>query len=294
MHILITGGTGFIGEALVPALREDGHTLTILTRQSLASTDDGLGYVRSLDDVDRPVEGVINLAGASLAGQRWNSRYKAEIVDSRLETTGSLGEFFARRDTAPSVWLNASAIGYYGPRGDEVIDEQGDAGEGFSAELCQAWEGAAQEAVGAATRLCILRLGVVFDRGDGAYPQIAAPFRMGVANWIGDGHQYLSWVHREDVVAVMRHLLQRSELAGVFNVTAPTPVTSRELCSAMKQVHRTLVTVPMPAPVMRLMVGEMADELLITGQQVVPARLRDSGFEFEYPSIDAALSAIES
>jgi uncharacterized protein (TIGR01777 family) len=292
MHVLITGGTGFIGEALRPALLEDGHTLTILTRQSLESMD-RVAYVRSLDEVDLPVDAVINLAGASLAGRRWNSRYKAEIIDSRIGTTRALGDFFERAGPAPSVWLNASAIGYYGPRDDEVVDEQGAAGEGFSAELCRDWEAAAREAAGEGTRLCVLRLGVVFDRDGGAYPQIAAPFRMGVANWIGDGHQYLSWVHRGDVVAAMRHLLGATDLVGVFNVAAPTPVTSRELCDAMKRVHRTFITLPMPAAAMRLMVGEMADELLITGQRVVPARLSDSGFKFAYATIDAALAAIE-
>jgi len=292
MHILITGGTGFIGQALIPALREDGHTLTVLTRQSL-TTKHGVTYVQSLDAVEIPVDAVINLAGASIAGKRWSSRYKAEIVDSRLSTTQALGTYFERCGSAPSVWLNASAIGYYGPRGDERVDEQGDAGEGFSAALCRDWEVAARDATSDATRLCILRLGVVLDRDDGAYPQIAAPFRMGVANWIGDGKQYLSWVHRGDVVAAMQHLLEHPELSGIFNVTAPTPVTSRELCAAMKKVHRTLITVPMPAPMMRLMVGEMADELLITGQRVVPERLVDSGFVFRHPTIDTALEAIE-
>lgn len=292
MHILITGGTGFIGQALVPALLEDGHKLTILTRQSLASTE-AVAYVNALDEVASPVDAVINLAGASLAGRRWNSRYKAEIVDSRIDTTRALGDFFRRAGTAPAIWLNASAIGFYGPRGAEIIDEDGSAGEGFSAELCSAWETAAREAAGTGTRLCILRLGVVFDRDDGAYPQIAAPFRMGVANWIGDGHQYLSWVHRSDVVAAMRHLLQRSDLDGIFNVTAPAPATSRELCDAMKKVHRTFVSVPMPAAAMRLMVGEMADELLISGQRVVPTRLLESGFTFACAKLDAALAAIE-
>jgi len=292
MHILITGGTGFIGQALVPALLHDGHRLTILTRQSLASTET-ITYVRSLDEVKAPADAVINLAGASLAGRRWNSRYKKEIVDSRLQTTRALGDFFKDHESAPAIWLNASAVGYYGPRDAEPVDEQGAAGEGFSAELCRDWEAAAREAAGETTRLCILRLGVVLDRNDGAYPQIAAPFRMGVANWIGDGHQYLSWVHRSDVVAAMRHLLEDADLAGVFNVTAPDPVTSRELCDAMKKVHRTWLTVPMPAPLMRLLVGEVADELLITGQRVVPVRLSDSGFDFRYATIDAALTAIE-
>jgi uncharacterized protein (TIGR01777 family) len=293
MNILISGGTGFIGEALVPSLCKDGYRVTILTRQR--RDDSGsVTYARDLDAVDTVFDAVINLAGASLAGRRWNDAYKKEIVASRLETTRRIGSHFSRRGQAPRVWLNASAVGFYGPRGDEALDETAESGEGFSAELCRDWEAAAREAAGEATRLCLLRLGVVLDAGGGAYPQMAMPFRFGVANWAGGGRQYLSWIHRQDVVAAMRFLLQRADCEGVFNLTAPDPVTSREFCAAMKQVHGTFVTLPMPAPVMRLMVGEMADELLLTGQRVVPGRLQAAGFPFRYPGIDAALAAIEA
>ena len=290
MDILLTGGTGFIGKALLPALRAAGHRLTVLTRQDLGDSD-GLRYVRDLDSLDEPFDAVINLAGASLAGKRWNARYKQEIVASRIDTTKALGDYYARLGSSPSVWLNASAIGFYGPRGDETLTENASKGNGFSADLCQAWEEAAREAAGPDTRLCLLRLGVVLHRSGGAYLQMALPFRVGVANWVGNGRQYLSWIHRDDVVAAMLQLLGQGE--GVFNLTAPAPITSREFCSAMQDVHSTFFTLPMPATVMRLMVGEMANELLLTGQRVIPERLEEAGFTFTYRELRAALAAIE-
>jgi uncharacterized protein (TIGR01777 family) len=292
MNILMTGGTGFIGEALVPSLLRQGHRISVLTRQQREDRGD-LRFLRNLDDCSDAFDAVINLAGASLAGRRWNASYKREIVNSRLDTTRSLGDYFRRTGHAPGVWLNASAVGFYGPHGSELLDENSPAGDSFSALLCRDWERAAQEAAPESTRLCLLRLGVVLDRDGGAYPQMAMPFRLGVANWTGEGHQYLAWIHRDDVVAAMEFLLVTPRCEGVFNFTAPVPVTSREFCAAMKKVHRTLLTLPMPAPVMRAMVGEMADELLLTGQRVRPARLEAEGFTFSCPDIDAALEAIE-
>ena len=292
MQILVTGGTGFIGQALVPALAEAGHELLILSRGH-HKDEQGVRYLRDLDDLPAatPIDAVINLAGASLAGKRWNDAYKREILDSRIDTTRAVIELLERLDKPPGVLLNASAIGYYGASDSSPLDEHAPAGAGFSAELCQQWEQVASRAQDSGVRVCLLRLGVVMDAGGGALTEMARPFRMGVANWIGDGRQYLSWVHRTDVVGAMLFLLEDDTLSGAFNVTAPVPVTSRELCDAMKRQLRTLVTLPMPASVMRVMVGEMADELLITGQRVVPTALSEAGFSFRHPDIDSALAA---
>ena len=163
---------------------------------------------------------------------------------------------------------------------------------GFSQQLCQRWEAEALRAEALGTRVCLLRFGVVLDRDGGAMEQMAQPFRFGIANWLGSGQQWLSWVHRKDAVAAMDFLLARTDLAGPFNITAPEPVTSRGFCAAMKRRRRTLLTAPVPAPVMRLLVGEMAQELLLQGQRVLPLRLQAEGFRFSFPTLDDALGAI--
>lgn len=293
MHYLITGGTGFIGSALIDALVADDHQVTVITRQLLADKP-RCHYRAALEDVPCAMhfDGVVNLAGASLAGKRWTKRYKQEIIASRLNTTRDLVALVERLEHKPGVLLSASAIGYYGHHGDEVLAEDGAGSPGFSRTLCLDWEDAAMAAAELGVRVCLLRFGVVLDRNGGALEEMARPFQFGVANWLGSGRQWLSWVHRHDVVAAIRFLHDRPDLAGPFNITAPEPVTSRGFCDAMKRHKRTLITAPVPAPVMRLLVGEMADELLLQGQRVVPARLQAADFEFAFPQLDEALADI--
>ena len=208
MHILITGGTGFIGSRLVEKLSSHGHSITVLSRRSLAGSQ-GLSYIDSLDriDVDEEIDAVINLAGASLADHRWTARYKKEILASRLDTTRRLLETMGRLKRPPASLLSASAIGYYGHHGDELLYEDGASTPGFAQDLCSQWEALALEAGELGIRVCLLRLGVVLDADGGAFTQMARPFRMGVANWLGDGGQWLSWIHREDVIAAIEFLL---------------------------------------------------------------------------------------
>lgn len=293
MNYLVTGGTGFIGSALIPALLADGHSVTVLSRHS-ASDEEALRYITSLDVItaDTRIDAVINLAGASLAGKRWTPAYKQEIFSSRLATTERLIQLVQRLDTPPEVLLSASAIGYYGHHGDEPLTEDGAVVPGFSQDLCQRWEAAAMQASELGVRVCLLRLGVVLDRDGGAMEEMARPFKFGVANWIGSGRQWLSWVHRKDVVAAIGFLQEHTQLSGPFNITAPEPVTSRGFCAAMKRHRRTLITVPMPAPVIKLLVGEMAQELLLQGQRVLPSRLQSAGFHFALPALDQALGDI--
>lgn len=293
MDVLVTGGTGFIGESLLRALLGAGHSVTVLSRTAPEGARGGIRYVRQLEQIGEGIDAIINLAGASLAGKRWTAAYKQEIVSSRLDTTRAIERWVSGLSTPPAVMLSASAIGYYGAHKDALLTEADPVGSGFSAALCQDWEGVAEQAAAAGgMRLCRLRLGVVLDGGGGAYAQMALPFRLGIANWVGEGSQWLSWIHRKDVIAAMLHLLSDEGCSGAFNLTAPEAVTSRGFCTAMRVQHRTMLAVPMPAPVMRLMVGEMADELLLSGQRVLPARLQEQGFAFSYPSIDSALAAI--
>ena len=293
MHYLITGGTGFIGTALTARLTACGHRVTVLTRRQRPEQGQ-VSYIEDLAAVpaDTVIDSIVNLAGASLAGARWTAAYKQTIIDSRLQTTRRVVELIQRLEHKPSVLLSASAIGYYGHHGDEVLDEEGAVAPGFSHDLCRQWETTARAAEDEGVRVCLLRLGVVLDADGGALQEMARPFRFGVANWLGDGRQWLSWVHREDVVSAIRILDNRTDLRGAFNITAPEPVTSRGFCTALQKHYRTWLAAPVPAPIMRLLVGEMAQELLLQGQRVVPARLQDAGFTFAYPGLERALQAI--
>ena len=293
MHYLITGGTGFIGTALTASLTACGHRVTVLTRRQRPEQGQ-VSYIEDLAAVpaDTVIDSIVNLAGASLAGARWTAAYKQTIIDSRLQTTRRVVELIQRLEHKPSVLLSASAIGYYGHHGDEVLDEEGAVAPGFSHDLCRQWETTARAAEDEGVRVCLLRLGVVLDADGGALQEMARPFRFGVANWLGDGRQWLSWVHREDVVSAIRILDNRTDLRGAFNITAPEPVTSRGFCTALQKHYRTWLAAPVPAPIMRLLVGEMAQELLLQGQRVVPARLQDAGFTFAYPGLERALQAI--
>ncbi len=293
MHILLTGGTGFIGSALIDSLTAAGHSFVVYTRQTMANTAHCC-YLQSLDEItdDTPLDAVINLAGASLAGSRWTEAYRREILSSRMDTTGDLLRLLKRLTCKPKVLLSASAIGFYGHHGDEELGEEGTVEAGFSHQLCSEWEALAEQATSLGVRVCRLRLGVVLDRDGGAMLEMARPFQFGVANWMGSGQQWLSWVHRKDVLRAIAFLLQHEELSGPFNVTAPQPVTSRGFCEAMKQYKRTFITIPVPAMVMRVLVGPMADELLLNGQRVIPVALQAAGFEFSFNTLDDALSEL--
>jgi uncharacterized protein (TIGR01777 family) len=293
MNILLSGGTGFIGTALVERLISSGHQVIILSRQTL-SDHGSCRYVGDLDEIpaDQPIDAIVNLAGASMAGKRWSVQYKQELLASRVETTRTLVQLCSRLEQAPHVFLSASAIGFYGPHANEVLDENGSSTSCFSSDLCQQWEAEAISANKHGLRVALMRFGVVLDREGGALDDMKRPFKMGVANWMGGGEQWLSWVHRADVIAAILFLLDRQDLSGPFNITAPESVTSRSFCAAMKKHYRTFVTLPVPAIVMRLLLGEVADELLLSGQRVFPAGLTAAGFKFSYPALDAALEDI--
>lgn len=293
MHILVTGGTGFIGSALIPALKRRGDRVTVLSRKSRQNTRD-VAYVQQLTDIETPVDAVINLAGASLAAKRWSDRYKAEIVASRVGLTERLVSWMKAQPQSPKVLLSGSAIGYYGTSGTTTFTEASLPGTGFAAELCQAWESAASVADDGATRVVQLRLGVVFDRDGGALQEMMRSFRFGVGSWVGSGSQWLSWVHRADVVRAILLLLEDERAQGPFNVVAPNALTHRQFCETLSARKPTLFSAGVPGFLLRAMVGEMADELLLNGQRVLPEKLEALGFEFRFESLDSALIDILS
>lgn len=293
MRIVITGGTGFIGSALSAALLAGGDELIVLSRQA-RDPRPGCRFVRSLDEIAtaQELDAIINLAGAPLAARRWNAAYKREIIASRLDTTGRVLELIRRLSRPPRVLLSASAIGYYGHHGDERVTESTAVTPGFAQQLCADWEAFALQAQQAGVRVCLLRLGVVLDTGGGALAQMAQSFRFGIASWLGSGRQWLSWVHRADVIRAIQFLLARDDLQGPFNITSPAPATGRDFATALQAHHHTIMRAGVPAPVMRVLIGEMAQELLLNGQRVLPDRLQAAGFAFSHPDLEAALAAI--
>jgi uncharacterized protein (TIGR01777 family) len=294
MHILITGGTGFIGGALVEHLRSRGDSVCIYTRSESHFDADGLSYVTSLDSipVDESFDVFINLAGESIAGARWTAARKQRLTDSRIDTTRALYDLACRLEQPPGLLISASAIGYYGPQGDDRLVETAETRDSFSHRLCLAWEAEARRFESLGCRVCILRLGVVLAAGGGAMEELQKSVMFGVATWMGSGRQWLSWVHRDDVIRAIDYLREHEALRGEFNLTAPEPVTNRGFSEELRGHKFSLISLPVPGFVMRAAMGELADELLLTGQRVVPHRLQQAGFEFRYNSLAEALPTL--
>lgn len=293
MHILVTGGTGFVGAALVPALLADGHTLTLLSRdprRHRARLGGRVQLISRLAEVaaQAPVEAVINLAGEGIADRPWTAERRRVLRESRVDLTRELVRWLGTRAAPPAVMVSGSAIGWYGDRGDEELTEASAPRDEFTHALCAEWEAAAAPVTALGTRLCVLRLGVVLGRDGGMLKRLLPVFRAGLGGRVGSGRQWLSWIGREDVVAVIRRMLADRSLAGIYNLTAPAPVTNadftRELAAAL---HRPAL-IPVPALALKLSLGEMSG-LLLGGQKVRPARLQAAGFAFAQPTLAACL-----
>jgi uncharacterized protein (TIGR01777 family) len=293
LHILITGGTGLIGTAVCRALHTRGHQLTILTRQARAS-ETGVTFVTALKDCAGGVDAVINLAGAGLADKRWTASYKREIISSRIDLTRDLVEWMAAQPAPPGRLISASAIGYYGASEEAVFTEESAAGEGFSATLCQQWEQAASKASSAGVQVVMLRLGVVLAKEGGALGKMTQSFQVGVESWLGSGTQWLSWIHLDDAVRVIEHALGEASPALVYNATAPEPARHRELAHEVGCQSGSWIKLAVPAFAARLLAGQMAEELLLSGQRVLPQALLAEGFEFHYPTLAAALGHLQA
>ena len=292
MKVFVTGGTGLIGRALVKRLVGDGHDLTVLTRQSLKSTG-AITYINAIDDLDMRQDIVINLAGAGLADRRWSSTYKTEIRSSRIDLTKALVTRL-RSTGLPDLLISGSAIGIYGQSAEHTFSENDPVGAGFSAELCRDWEASIGDPGSEATRCVLLRTGVVLDKALGAYPQMTQSFRFGLASWMGKGDHWLSWIHLTDMVGAIMHCIQNEAVSGPVNMTAPNPVTHRSFADEVRNVTTTVMGIGMPGWVMRLMVGEMADELLLVGQRVIPNKLLSTGYEFRFGELKDAVADIEA
>ena len=284
MKILVTGGSGLVGKALCARLGPE-HSVVALGRSNTPRTP--AEWAAAVSGCDA----VVNLAGESIAGGRWTDERKKKIRDSRIDVTRGLVGGIAAAAQRPRVLVSTSAIGYYGARGDEVLDETAPPGDDFLARVCVEWEREAQAAAGLGVRVVCLRFGVVLARTGGALERMAAPFKAFLGGPVGSGEQWISWIHLDDLVRLIEHALHEAGVSGAINATAPEPKTNREFSRTLGAALSRPSWAPVPAFVLRLALGEMA-EMLLNGQRVVPAAADAHGFQFQYPTLEAALRQI--
>jgi uncharacterized protein (TIGR01777 family) len=274
MNTLITGSTGLVGRSLVAFLTSGGHHVTRLAR----------GWT----EIPTGVDGVVHLAGEPIVG-RWNRAKKRRILESREEGTRRLCEALARMETPPRVLVSASAVGFYGDRGDEVLTEESRGGTGFLPDVCRAWEAGCAPARERGIRVVHPRIGVVLSGAGGALGKMLPLFRLGLGGRIGDGRQWFSWVALDDLIGIILHALVTESLEGPVNAVAPRAVTNAEFTRALARVLGRPAVIPVPGFALRAVFGESADAMLLAGQRVDPARLRASGYVWRYPDLDGAL-----
>ncbi len=297
MHFFITGATGLIGSKLIPHLTEN-HRVTALTRNIAMAHHVLSRKVNMITSMDRlenfdDIDVIINLAGEPIADKRWTQSRKTDIQNSRWKLTQAIVDKIKASSAPPRQFISGSAVGYYGRQGEQFIDENYDqVYPEFSHELCAKWEKIANKAASDKTRVCTLRTGIVLSRRGGALEKMTAPFRMGLGSTIAGGSQYMSWIHIEDMIAGILHLVSNTQSHGPYNFTSPNPVTNTEFSQTLAEQFNRNCRFNTPAWVIKLMFGEMAD-LLIYGQRVMPKKLLDEGFEFAYPHLNKALAQLD-
>jgi NAD dependent epimerase/dehydratase family enzyme len=312
MNILITGGTGFIGTPLTRELRGNGHSVTVTTRSQTGAKDKLTWNPPDLipRDVISTFDAVINLAGEPIAPQRWSKERKKRILSSRINATSSLVESISKIPPAtpvpnggnldafemagpkrPRVLISASAIGYYGPHGDEYVTEDTMPADDFLADVCKQWEAEAYKALDLGIRVVTARIGGVLEADGGALPQMALPFKLFVGGPIGSGRQWFSWIHRDDIIGIIEFALENESISGPLNLTAPNPVTNKEFSRTLGKVLHRPSFVAMPGVVIRLVLGELG-AVLLTGQRVLPEKALKAGYKFKYPYVSEAVGAI--
>lgn len=294
--VLVTGGTGLIGTRLVSALIGAGHEVTVLTRKPAKAMilPTPLRVVTSLDQIagDARIDAIVNLAGEAISDGLWTRAKKRRILRSRLITTRAVLRLIARLETRPTVLVSGSAIGWYGLRGDEMLDERAEGRPCFSRALCRRWESAALKAQGYGVRVVTLRTGLVLSAQGGLLARLLTPFEFGLGGPIGHGQQWMSWIHVDDLVRLIVHGLATPALSGPVNGTAPEPVRNATLSAVLGQALRRPALLPMPGAPLHRLLGAFADELLLGGQRILPRAAELSGFRFNYPRIEDALAAI--
>lgn len=301
MNIVVAGGTGFVGRALCAALFQNGHRVTILTRQTRQVPHQADVQLQSLqwnardsgpwEQAFEGADAAINLAGAPIADARWTGSRKQLITDSRVLTTRLLVSALSRRSTKPLTFISASGIGYYGASDDRRLDEATARGEGFLADLCFAWEAEALRAGEIGARVVILRTGMVLEQDGGALPKMLLPFRLFAGGPIMPGSQWVSWIHRRDLIGLIQWALTTTTVSGPINAVAPEAVTMKTFCEVLGRVVHRPSWIPVPEVALTVLLGELGT-MMTTGQRVIPAKAMAGGYRFRYPTLEPALQAI--
>ena len=293
MTIAVSGGSGLVGTSLIPVLTTGGHRVRRLVRGEPAPSKQEIGWDPAggrLNPAElEGVDAVVHLGGESIASGRWNASKRQRIRDSRVESTGLLAKTLTQLRKPPKVLLCASATGYYGDRGEEILTEKAGPGEGFLAGVCQEWEEAAGPAREAGIRVVHLRFGVVLSPKGGALHEMLPLFRLGLGGRLGSGKQYWSWIGIDDAIGIVDYALANEGLTGPVNVATPEPVTNREFTAILAKVLRRPALFPAPAAALRVALGPMADELLLASARVIPEQLLESGYEFRNKDLESAL-----
>ncbi len=295
MNILVTGASGLVGSALIPQLESKGHRIFRLVRQKARADKNEIYWFPETGSLDKSaleglgIEAVVHLAGENIAAGRWNEKRKKKILDSRVNGTRVLAEALSSLRSLPKVLVCASAVGYYGSRGDEILSEESSSGDGFLAEVCRKWEAAAQPAVDKGIRVVQLRFGIILSKEGGALKKMLLPFKLGLGGVVGSGRQYYSWIALDDVVQIIQFAIEKTQLRGPVNTDSPNPVTNREFTKTLGRVLWRPTLFPLPASTARMVFGEMADEMLLASARAVPAKLQSAGYSFLYPQLKEAL-----
>lgn len=294
--VLVTGATGFIGGYFSRAALAKGMRVIALSRSPEKAHRHlpGARVVGQLEELPatEKVDYLVNLAGEPLVSGRWNEARKRLFLESRVGTTDRLFEHFRNVDSPPSVMVSGSAVGYYGPHNDRLLDEAGRHHDSFSHRLCAAWEQSASRFEQLGTRVCHLRTGIVLGKGQGALARMVLPFSLGLGGQLGSGKQWMPWIHINDEVDIIFHCLKRRDIHGSVNAASPNPVTNKQFTRALGHALHRPTLFPMPSFAARLLFGEMADELLLTGQRAFPRKLLESGYHFHFSELETALVEI--
>lgn len=293
MHILISGGTGFIGNHLSSYLLSQGYKITILTRAIPLEKKSSFHYINSLNNKDS-YDVIINLAGTSINSARWNDKVKNEIYNSRINSTQKIIDYIEKTDKKPSLFINGSAIGFYGTHPEkQFIESTNKEGSTFLSNLCEHWENIASKANSFNVRTCYLRTGIVLGSDGGALKSMIIPFKLGLGAVLGSGTQFMSWIHIDDVVHSILFIIQNKNIDGPCNIVAPNPVTNKDFSKTLARLLHRPCLFSIPRFVIKILLGEMGLELLLNSQYVVPDKLVKNGYKFKYPNLTEALENIE-